>query len=205
MCIEQNPRSAVVGPTGCGKTTLARRLARSLGLQHVDADALFWGPDWTPTPLPLLLQRLGSALAAERGITDGNIGRLRDIQLPRITTLVWLDYTLRASLPRLLRRTLWRTLTRQIVHGGNRESLRKQFLSRDSVFALALRRHAGLKQHYRELIEAPDATHLRVIHLMSPRATRRWLRTVETSSDPATLSVDDPGVSGSPSSNKAMP
>ncbi|MBT3345507.1 MAG: adenylate kinase [Gemmatimonadetes bacterium] len=186
MFIDQNPRIAVVGPTGCGKTTLALRLARSLDLQHIDADGLFWGPDWTPVHHPILREQLVSALAAEAWITDGNIGRFRDIQLPRITTLVWLDYPLRTSLPRLLQRTLRRVLTRQIVHGGNRESFSKQFLSRDSVFAFALRRHAGLRQHYEELIESRDAKHLRLIRLASPRQTRRWLCDVIEPTQPAT-------------------
>ena len=40
-------RISVVGTTGSGKTTLSERLARCLGVPHVELDALHWGPNWT--------------------------------------------------------------------------------------------------------------------------------------------------------------
>jgi hypothetical protein len=176
MFIDENPRIAVVGPTGSGKTTLARQLASRLGIAHIDADDLFWEPDWTPSPPDVLRARLASALAVDRWVTDGNIGRFRDVQLPRTMTLVWLDYPLRTSLTRLLCRTVSRCLTREIIHGGNRESFRRQFFSPESVLLFALRRHAGLRQHYEELVCAEDARHLNVLRLRSPRETRLWLQ-----------------------------
>jgi|SRR5438105_4840170 len=41
------PKIAVLGTSGSGKTTVARELARGLGLPHVELDALFHGPGWT--------------------------------------------------------------------------------------------------------------------------------------------------------------
>lgn len=41
-------RIAVVGASGSGKTTFARRLAERLGIPHIELDAIHWGPDWTP-------------------------------------------------------------------------------------------------------------------------------------------------------------
>ncbi len=43
-------RIYVVGTTGSGKTTLARQLARRLGISHLELDALHWDANWTPTP-----------------------------------------------------------------------------------------------------------------------------------------------------------
>ena len=171
MFIDENPRIAIVGPTGAGKSTLARQLANRFGVWYVDADALFHS-----TPRALLHDQFAAALAPDRWVSDGNIGRLRDLQLPRTTTLVWLDYPLRSTLPRLLKRTLGRILAGEIVHGAFRETFRKQFLSRDSVFTFAIRHHPGLRQNYRDLIQADDASHIRVIRLATPRDTRRWLQ-----------------------------
>ena len=38
-------RVVVVGTTCSGKTTYAGRLARALGAQHVELDALYWLPE----------------------------------------------------------------------------------------------------------------------------------------------------------------
>lgn len=173
--MDEAPRIAVVGPMASGKTTLARQLAERLALPHVDCDALFWEADWTPAPVHVLRQHMTAALAPDRWVIDGNIGRLRDLQLSRITTLVWLDYPLHTCMPRLLRRTLRRVLLCQPTHGGNRETFTQQFLSRDSVFLFLPRQHAGLRRHYEEMIAAPDAQHVHVVRLRSPAETRRWM------------------------------
>lgn len=39
-------RIAITGPSGSGKTTLAAELARTLGIRHVEIDALHHGPNW---------------------------------------------------------------------------------------------------------------------------------------------------------------
>ncbi len=47
--LPQRPRRvAVAGTSGAGKTTLAARVGELLGIPHVEIDALFHGPSWTP-------------------------------------------------------------------------------------------------------------------------------------------------------------
>jgi hypothetical protein len=40
----------VAGGSGAGKTTVAAAISGVLGVPHVEIDALFHGPDWTPGP-----------------------------------------------------------------------------------------------------------------------------------------------------------
>lgn len=41
-------RILVAGTSGAGKTTVARRVANLLDIPHIEIDALFHGPGWTP-------------------------------------------------------------------------------------------------------------------------------------------------------------
>src|SRR5688572_18091644 len=101
-------RINVVGTSCSGKTTIARDLARRLDMPHVELDALFWGPDWTPVPTVHFRARLASALAQDRWVADGGYAPVRDITWERVDTIIWLDYPLRTVLARWARRTVAR-------------------------------------------------------------------------------------------------
>src|SRR3954451_25200934 len=84
-------RILILGRTGSGKTTLARELAAALGVPHVELDSLYCGADFSPAPLPLLLERTAEAIAGERWVTDGNKRAVRDLVWPRPEPVIWLD------------------------------------------------------------------------------------------------------------------
>ena len=86
------PRIAVVGTSGSGKTTVARELARRLGVPHVELDALFHGPGWTETPVEEFRRRVASTTEGSGWVMDGNYeSSLGDLVLERADTVVWLD------------------------------------------------------------------------------------------------------------------
>lgn len=39
-------RIVIIGTTSSGKSTLAEKLAQTLGLDFIELDALHWEPDW---------------------------------------------------------------------------------------------------------------------------------------------------------------
>lgn len=166
-------RIAVIGTTGSGKTTLAARIAERLGIPHVELDALHWDPAWTPSPA--FRQRAAGALRGDEWVVDGNYSQVRDIVWSRADTVVWLDYWLWLILLRLLRRTVRRVSRREELWNENRERLRDQLASRDSLFLWALRTNPRRKREYPELLARPEHAHLKVVRLRSPRHTRAWL------------------------------
>src|SRR3990172_12508187 len=79
-------RILILGRTGSGKTTLARELAAALGVPHVELDALYFGPNFSTVPLPILRERTSAAIAGDRWVTDGNKSAVRDLVWPRADT-----------------------------------------------------------------------------------------------------------------------
>lgn len=168
-------RIAVVGTTGSGKTTLARRTARALDAPHVELDALQWGPDWTPAETTAFRDDVAVALAGDRWVVDGNYSAVRDIVWSRADTLVWLDYSAGTVLWRLLTRTLRRGLRQEELWNGNRERLWTNFLSRDSIFLWMFKTHWKRRRTYAALLAAREHAHLHAIRLFAPREADTWL------------------------------
>lgn len=168
-------RIVIVGNTGTGKTTLARQLADRMGALHIEMDALHWEPNWTEAPLDVFRDRLSQATTGDTWTLDGNYSKVRDIAWGRADTIIWLDFSLWIILPRLLRRTLRRVIRREELWGGNRETWRGAFFSRDSLFLWALSTYRRRKRSYLDYLSRPEYAHLKAVRFRSPRALKRWL------------------------------
>src|SRR6185312_16957483 len=88
-------RVVVVGTSGSGKSTFARRLAPAIGAPAIELDAINWQAGWrdlnTHDPEEFV-RRVAAAAATEAWVVDGNYSRVRDVLWPRATRFVWLDY-----------------------------------------------------------------------------------------------------------------
>jgi adenylate kinase family enzyme len=172
-------RINVIGTSGSGKTTVARRAAEALGFPHVELDALNWGPGWEAAPLDVFRGRVSVATRGSPWVVDGNYGKVRDIVWGRADTVVWLDY----GFPRIFLRLLWRTLRRVVLRerlwGDNRESLTAA-LGKDSLLLWAITSHPRRKKEYPKLMAAPEYAHLRFLRHDSPRETEEWLRSLDS-------------------------
>lgn len=99
-------RVLVIGCSGSGKSTFARRLAASAGLPHVSLDALYWQPGWTEPSREDFLARLDGAVRPPSWIIDGGyIGYDGETRHERADTVFFFD------LPRLVCMSgiLWRS------------------------------------------------------------------------------------------------
>lgn len=164
-------RVLVAGTSGAGKTTLAAAVGRALDLPHVEVDALFHGPGWTPRPSFVAdVERL---VDGDGWVTEWQYDAVRALLASRADLLVWLDLPRSRVLRQLVRRTVVRRLRRQELWNGNQEApLRTFFTDPEHVVRWAWATHPATGPRVRALQQQrPD---LPVVRLRSRREVDRW-------------------------------
>ena len=170
-------RVVVMGPSGAGKTTLAKQLAARARVPHIELDALHWGPGWASTPPAQLRPKVASALHGDAWVCDGNYPSLRDAVLGRATAVIWLNYTRSLVFRQAFRRSVRRIRTGERLWAGNRESFRRTFLSRHSILWWVLSSYNSRQRACREVFESATYKTLQRVRLDTPAATSRFLET----------------------------
>ena len=92
--------------------------------------------------------------------------------LPRVRLVVGLDYPRWYSLQRLVRRSVFRAKSKELVCNGNRESWRR-LLSHDSIVAWHFKSFARKRARMRGWADSPLAPP--VLLFRSNRELRSWL------------------------------
>jgi adenylate kinase family enzyme len=161
-------RIAVIGTSCSGKTTLARRLAAQLVCPHLELDAFHWGPNWTENPREQVRAAIDEQTRQPTWVSCGNYSFLRDIVWQRADAVVWINYPFSLVAGRALRRTFGRSLRRKELWNGNRESLRKALLSRDSILWWVVKTWGANRRAIPQTLALPEFAHLQLIELTRP-------------------------------------
>ncbi|EQC41342.1 hypothetical protein SDRG_01316 [Saprolegnia diclina VS20] len=178
-------RIVVLGMTCAGKSTLGAALAAARGVPFVESDALFWAPAWTPVPTPEYVQRMDAATSGDAWVVAGCCSAAHDLVLGRATTVIYLDYPFYLHFIRLVKRTLTRWWTQELLWGTNREGLWEhlKLWSSESLF-----HHLIRKYHQRRTVYWPNAfaahAHLQVLRLPSLAATESYLDACASTTSP---------------------
>lgn len=174
----------IIGTSGSGKTTFARKLAESLSLPFLEMDAVFWGPDWTFPEDKELYSKLTSALDGENWVLDGNYTRTIPIKWDNIDIVIWLDFSFLRTLFQAVTRAFTRILTREEFWPGtgNRETLGKLF-SRDSIVLWTLKTYRRNRKKFAGYMEADEFKEIHFIRLESPRQAKIFLQKASRNQD----------------------
>ena len=169
-------RIVIVGTTGSGKTTLARRAAEIIGGRHIELDALYHDPGWVPAEPEVFRARIRAAIEGQpRWVTCGGYrGNTRDITWAIADQIVWIDLPFPLTFSRMLRRTFARRLRNEELWNGNRESFRGIFLSRDSLILFAIQHRTKYREMYPAELRDPALARASV-RLRRQRDVAAWL------------------------------
>jgi len=100
-------RAVVIGCSGAGKSTFARRLGAITGIPVVHIDQLYWQAGWNEVPATEYKRRMKVAIAADRWIIEGvNVSTLGQ-RLARADAMFWLTH----GRVTCISRVLWRVAT----------------------------------------------------------------------------------------------
>jgi adenylate kinase family enzyme len=165
-------RVLVAGTSGSGKTTVAGRVAAVLGLPHIEIDALFHGPGWTPRPS---FEADVRQFAAGPGwVTEWQYAPVRDLLADRADLLVWLDLPRGVVMRQVVRRTVVRRLRRQELWNGNLEPpFRTIFTDREHIVRWAWATHHLNAERVTAL--ARRRPELPIVRLRSRAEVATWL------------------------------
>jgi len=179
-------RINVIGTTGSGKSTFAKALAEKLGYPCFHLDQLFWKPNWVETGDEELFSKVEAVTSGDCWVLDGNYNRTNDIKWRHADTVIWLDYSFPRTFFQLLRRTLGRVFTRREIwpRTGNRESFKRSFMSRDSIFLWFFRCYKKNKVRYSEFQKLPEYRHIRFVRLCRPKDARAFIESARNGNEP---------------------
>lgn len=168
-------RIAVVGTSGAGKTTFARRLAAALDCPHIELDRYHWGPNWSIRTD--FVQNVNHAVEGDTWVLDGNYHSVRSSVWSRATAIVWLNFSFPVVFGRALGRTIGRIITREVVY-DSRETWRSA-MAADGIPRWVLRTYWKRRREYPMLFASSEYRHLRIFEVRSPRSAAALLTSVE--------------------------
>jgi adenylate kinase family enzyme len=173
-------RLAVIGPSGSGKTWLSSQLASSLGLRHIEIDALFHGPEWESAGVDELRERVAEAIEGDGWISDGTYHQMiGELVFERVETVAWLDLPVHLVVWRLLRRTYVRKKHKVELWHGNLEGPWRESL-RFLVWPAVRRAFENRRQLPALFARHP---HVRVYRLRSDKAVRSFVDALASDRD----------------------
>ncbi len=179
----------MIGNSGSGKSTTARRLAEILGTEHIELDALYHQANWTPLSRGEFRRVLTGRLdAASDGwvVCGGYQSMIGDLVQGGADTIVWVRPPRWRNMYQVVSRTVWRLIRHEELWNGNRERW-TAMLRRDPEENIVLwtwRKHPEYDTEFEACRTDGSWAHATVIVLRTRRSVREFLTRVQFQSQP---------------------
>ncbi len=173
----------VIGTSGSGKSTFARKLSSTLNFSYIEMDKVFWGPNWRWPSDEEFFENLRIALSGPNWVLDGNYTRTLPIKWEKVDLVIWLDYSFSRTLFQAICRAAQRSWTKEELWEGtgNRESFRRSFFSKESIIWWTITTYRKGKQKYESYMQDPKYAHIKFIRLKNHQEADIFLEKLRTS------------------------
>lgn len=168
-------RIVVIGAGGAGKTVLANRLSRLLGLPITHLDSLRYTDTWQIVPEDEFVAAQQAVAATGRWVIDGNSLASMPVRFAAADTIVFLDLPARVC--------LWGVLRRRLRYRGGQHPDGVHDRVTWSFLAYVWRYRRRTRPRVRRCI-ADHGRHATLIELTSRRQANRFLTTLADRPEP---------------------
>ena len=169
-------RINVLGTSGSGKTSVARRIAKKLNIPYVELDELFWKPNWTESTDEEFFPKLEEALSADAWVLDGNYTRTIPIKWKRCQMVMYLDLPFHIVFYRVLRRTFKYIFQDQVLWAGNKETFWRAFFTADSIILWTLKTFSRNRKDFLIISQSSEYSHINFVRLCSRREVENFIK-----------------------------
>lgn len=165
-------RITIIGISGTGKSTLARKLSGLMNIPVTHVDQHIWDENWKEADAKKAEMALNKAMENEKWIVEGYIFPCAETRLEKADLIIYLDYSgIRAMLGGIKRWRMFRGKKRPEMPEGNIESTSIEWNYLKVMF----------KRLERPEIEKAIRTFnmsKKLVRLRSDRETKKFLRTL---------------------------
>ncbi len=175
--LSSNSRVIIVGTSGAGKTTLARKLSSNFDLTDIELDALFWDSNWTETAPEIFQKRIKDKISQKSGwVIHGNYSKTRHLYWNEASHLIWLDYSFILIFWRVFKRSVFRILKKEFLWNGNKERFTQTFFSKKSIILWMIKTYSLRKKQYEKLTKSPKSSHMKILRFSNPKDLKNTIK-----------------------------
>ena len=129
---------------------------------------MYWQENWTPRKSEEFCELVAAAIATDCRVIDGHGASAKMMIWQRATHIIWLNYPFVRVFSQLLRRTIRRAWTREVIFSGNQISLQQSFFSKDSNLLYMLQNFSAKRRELRGYLDEYSELQVKVIELDTP-------------------------------------
>lgn len=161
------------GHCGTGKTTMATKISSSLNIDMLDLDSIALKENWQFVGEEEFKSKVKEFIKRDSYVISGSWRFvLGDLILDDADVIVVLKLSYYTNMKAIIIRTIKNLISGEELHGGNKETFKNAFLSKDSIIYFC---HKNYKKRIKDSIEIENKYPEKVVVLTSFKQYEQYM------------------------------